>query len=123
MITERERRPTSASTMNGKRSIQVIAGSAVESHAVAVLPSDDPKAVVLDLVQPEPAGWRLSGFCEKARRDEAGRESMRIEHGAAIGTARLRDKRLRLSRAFQTSPGSASDLASLFLIFAPLNTG
>ena len=43
----------------------------LESHMVAVLPGDDPEAIVLDLVQPEPAGWRLGSFGWKARRDEA----------------------------------------------------
>src|SRR5262245_9257391 len=44
----------------------------------------DPEAIVLDLVQPEPAGWRFGCFGWKARRDEAGRENAtRFEHGRA----------------------------------------
>ena len=61
---------------------EIIAGPAVEPHMVAVLPGDDPEAIVLDLVEPQPAGWRFSSFGWKARRDEAGRENTtRFEHG------------------------------------------
>jgi hypothetical protein len=52
----------------------VIAGAAVEPHAVAILARDDPKSVVLDFVQPQVAGGQLVGLCGKARRDEPGRE-------------------------------------------------
>ena len=41
---------------------EVIAGAAVEPHAVAVLAGDDAEAVVLDLVQPSLTGWRLLRF-------------------------------------------------------------
>jgi hypothetical protein len=34
---------------------EIIAGPAVEPHMVLVLPGNDPEAIVLDLVQPEPA--------------------------------------------------------------------
>jgi hypothetical protein len=42
-----------------------------------VLPGNDPEAIVLDLVQPQPAGWRFGSFGWKARRDEAGRRAIR----------------------------------------------
>jgi hypothetical protein len=40
----------------------------------AVLAANDPEAVVLDLVQPQPAAGRRGGLGGKARRDEAGRK-------------------------------------------------
>jgi hypothetical protein len=39
-----------------------------------VLPGDNPKAIVLDLVQPLAAGRQLIGFGWEARRDEPGRQ-------------------------------------------------
>ena len=53
---------------------EVIAGTAVEPHPLAVLAGDDAKAIVLDLVQPLAAGWQLIGFGWETRRDEPGRE-------------------------------------------------
>jgi hypothetical protein len=41
-------------------------------HSSAILAGDDPKAVVLDFVQPQRAGRRHGGFDREARRDEAG---------------------------------------------------
>jgi hypothetical protein len=53
---------------------KVIARTTVESHSHAVLPGDDSKAVVLDLVQPLAAGRQFIGFGREARRDKpAGR--------------------------------------------------
>jgi hypothetical protein len=49
---------------------QVVARSAVEPHAVAVLAGDDAETVVLDLVQPRSACWRLRRFGGEAGRDE-----------------------------------------------------
>src|SRR5262249_60065453 len=54
----------------GKTVGEIVAGAAVEPHTVAVLASDNAKSVVLDLVQPSLAGWRLLGFGGKARRGE-----------------------------------------------------
>ena len=56
---------------------QVVAGAAVEPHAVAVLARDDAEAVVLDLVQPRVAAWRLRRLGGQAWRDEARREGRR----------------------------------------------
>jgi hypothetical protein len=53
---------------------EVIARTTIEPHSQAVLPGDNPKAVMLDLVQPLAAGGQLIGFGWKARRDETGRE-------------------------------------------------
>src|SRR5262245_33894001 len=53
---------------------EVVAWTAVEPHSRAVLPGDNPKAIVLDLVQPLAAGWQFIGFGWKARRDEPGRD-------------------------------------------------
>jgi hypothetical protein len=53
---------------------EVIAGAAVEPHAVAILACDNPEAIVLDFVQPQVAGGQLVGLCGKARRDEPGGE-------------------------------------------------
>jgi hypothetical protein len=47
---------------------------AVEPHSRPVLPGDNPKAIVLDLVQQLAAGWQLFGFGWEARRDEPGRQ-------------------------------------------------
>ena len=41
---------------------EVFAGPTVEAHSRAVLPGDNPKAIVLDFVQPLAAGWQLIGF-------------------------------------------------------------
>jgi len=53
---------------------EVIAGAAVEPHAVAILACDNPEAIVLDFMQPQVAGGQLVGLCGKARRHETGRE-------------------------------------------------
>jgi len=49
---------------------EVIAGSAVEPHALTILAADNPEAVVLNLVQLLAASWQFVGFGRKARRDE-----------------------------------------------------
>jgi hypothetical protein len=49
-------------------------GTAVEPHLRAVLAGDDPKAIVLDLVQPLAAVRQLISFAGQARGDESGRE-------------------------------------------------
>ena len=49
---------------------QIIAGTAVEPHLCARLASDDPKAIVLDLVQPSAAGRQLISLAWEARRNE-----------------------------------------------------
>jgi hypothetical protein len=41
---------------------EVIAGAAVEPHARSVLPGNNPKPIVLDLVQPFAAGGKFIGF-------------------------------------------------------------
>src|SRR5215467_2776826 len=46
---------------------EVIARTAVEPHLRASLASNDPKAVMLDLVQPLAAGRELVGFGRKVR--------------------------------------------------------
>src|SRR5262245_9812465 len=51
-MQERERRRANVSTISGEAAGEVIAGAAVEPHALAVLAGDDAKAVMLDLVQP-----------------------------------------------------------------------
>jgi hypothetical protein len=48
--------------------------SAVEPYARSVLAGDNPKAIVLDFVQPYTAGRQFIGFGGKARRDEHCRE-------------------------------------------------
>ena len=53
---------------------QVVARAAVEPHAGTVLAGHDAEAVVLDLVQPRLAGWRLERFGGQAGRDEAERQ-------------------------------------------------
>ena len=53
---------------------EVVARTTIEPHSWAVLPGDNPKAVMLDFVQPLAAGRQLVGFGWKARRDEPGRE-------------------------------------------------
>src|SRR5262249_49378272 len=53
---------------------EIVAGAAVEPHAVAILASDDPEPVMLDFVQPRLARWRLQGFGRQAGRDETVRQ-------------------------------------------------
>jgi len=53
---------------------EIIARTAVEPPARPVLPGDNPKAIMLDLVQPLAARRQLIGLCREARRDEPGRE-------------------------------------------------
>jgi hypothetical protein len=74
MMHDRERRPVSASTIKREAASHVIAGAAVEPHAVAILACDNPEAIVLNFMQPQVAGGQLVGLCRKARRDEPGRE-------------------------------------------------
>ena len=45
----------------------VIAGTAVESHLCSLLAGDNPKAVVLDFVQPLAAGRQFRGFGREER--------------------------------------------------------
>jgi hypothetical protein len=52
--------------------ITLLGGAA--AWPLPVLPGDDPKPVVLDLVQPLAALGQFCGFDRKARRDEPGRE-------------------------------------------------
>src|SRR5262249_44512789 len=56
---------------------QVIAGAAVEPHALAVLARDDAETIVLNLVHPRIAARRLRRFGGQAGRNEAGRKSAR----------------------------------------------
>src|SRR5262245_3689424 len=83
---------------------QVIAGAAVQTHAVAVLAGDDAEAVVLDLVQPRLAGGWRRGFGRQARRDETGRE----RHGTAIAWAKARRKARYYFVPAPSSAGRAS---------------
>jgi hypothetical protein len=52
--------------------------AAVEPHALVVLASDDPEAIVLDLVQPHRPGRRLLGFGRQAGRDETGGQNTHV---------------------------------------------
>jgi hypothetical protein len=56
---------------------QVIARPAIELHPFAVLAGDDPKAVVLDFVQPLLARRRLRSIDGEARRNEPSRQGTR----------------------------------------------
>ena len=56
---------------------EVITRTAVEPHSRPVLPGDNAKTIVFDLVQPLAARGQLIGFGWKARRDERGREGTR----------------------------------------------
>jgi hypothetical protein len=58
------------SAMRGKRRVRSLPGRLVEPHPAAVLAGDDPKAIVVDLVQPTLAGRRSLGRCGEARLDE-----------------------------------------------------
>src|SRR6266566_4266049 len=71
---------------------EIVAGTAIKPHPLAILASNDPKAIVLDLVNPQPAGRRLVGFCGKTRPDEPGRQGTWTQrHGGLMepGSARL----------------------------------
>ena len=46
---------------------EIIAGAAIEPHPRPVLAGNNPKAIVLDLVQPLAAGGQLIGFGWEAR--------------------------------------------------------
>ena len=50
---------------------------------VPVLAGNNPKAIVLDLMQPLAAGGQLRGFGWKARRDEPGRQGT-LQHAGQI---------------------------------------
>ena len=60
MMQERERSRGQGLHDQRKAVGEVIAGAAVELHPLAVLAGDDPKAVVLDLVQPKTAVGAVS---------------------------------------------------------------
>jgi hypothetical protein len=62
-----------------KATTEVIATTAVEPHSRAVFPGNNPKAIVLDLVQPLPEGSCVV-LVGKARRDEPGRQGT-LQHG------------------------------------------
>jgi hypothetical protein len=53
---------------------EVLAGTAIEPHAVAILARDDAETIVLDLVDPGIAARRLPRFDGQAGRDEAARQ-------------------------------------------------
>src|SRR5262245_34548955 len=53
---------------------EIVAGTAVEPHLRAGLAGNNAEAVMLDFMQPLPAGRQLIGFGWEARRDESGRE-------------------------------------------------
>jgi len=59
---------------------EIIAGAAIEPHPRPVLAGNNPKAIVLDLVQPLAARWQLVSFGREARR-ESGREAT-LQHNA-----------------------------------------
>jgi len=61
---------------------EVVARTTIEPHSGAVLPRDNPKTVVFDLVQPLAVGWQLIGFGRKARRAEPGRVGSQTQHNA-----------------------------------------
>ncbi len=76
---------------------EVVAGAAVQPHAVAVLARDDAEAVVLDLVQPRVAGRRLRRLGRQAWRDEAERQG----HGRVLERrCEARQRGLRCLRGF-----------------------
>jgi hypothetical protein len=54
-----------------------VVADAIELHPVAILAGDDPETVVLDLMQPLPAGGRPLGFDGEARRNEPSRQGTR----------------------------------------------
>jgi len=54
---------------------EIIAGTAVEPHLRAVLSGDDPKTIMLNLMQPFAARGQLVGSGWETRRNEPGRES------------------------------------------------
>ena len=53
MMHDRERRPGERLDDQREAASQVIAGAAVEPHAVAILACDDAEAIVLDFMQPQ----------------------------------------------------------------------
>src|SRR5262249_47502888 len=62
------------------RQRRVIARTAVEPHALAVLAGHDPEAAVLDLVQPRRPGRGSLGFWGEARRDKSRRQGTLFQH-------------------------------------------
>src|SRR5262249_22390463 len=68
---------------------EVVAGAAEKPHALTILAGNDAEAVVLNFVQPRPAGRQRIGFGREARRDEAARKGARMgKHAAAINRQR-----------------------------------
>src|SRR5262249_5097318 len=96
---------------------KVIAATAVEAHSRAVLPGDNPKTVVLNLVQPLAAGRQLVGFGGEARRDEPGRKGT-LQHA---DLNRIEPRRLQLQHStecFSIRPKSV--MAVTDFSFSPL---
>jgi len=59
---------------------QIVALAAIESNSVAVLASDNPEAVVLDLMKPERSRRGTRGGHGQARRDESRRQGTHQRH-------------------------------------------
>src|SRR5262245_21149844 len=69
MMLERERRRASRLHDQREPMCQVVAWAAVQTHAVAVLASDDAVAVMLDFMQPRLASGWGRGFGGQAGRE------------------------------------------------------
>ncbi len=98
---ERSRESNDQREATGK----IIARTAIEAHSRAVFPGNNPKAIVLDLMQPLAAGRQLRGFGWETRRDEP-------RPGGYAATCGLNGQR-RLQLPTGQSPG----LLGVFVIF------
>jgi hypothetical protein len=69
---------------------EIIPRAAVEPHLCARLARNNPKTIVLDVVQPFTTSGQFMGFAREARRDEPGRQGT-LQHGGQItfGQSRL----------------------------------
>jgi hypothetical protein len=67
-----DRSKAEASTISGERRVRSLFRLYRAAHG-RVLLGNNPKTIVLDLVQPTLAGGRMQGFGGKARCDEPGR--------------------------------------------------
>jgi len=88
MMQERARKPGQRFDDQREAAGEIVARPRIKPHALAILAGDDAEAVVLNLVQPRPAGRQLISFDREARCDEAGGKGTRMGEHARINRRR-----------------------------------
>jgi len=90
---------------------EVVAVAGVEPHPIAILAGNDPKTLVLDLVQPQPTSGRDLGL-RKAGEDEAGEHTQHAGFIEPAGQSRQAPQTVRflvLTPAHPTSTRASRD--------------